>query len=113
MKIQSIKQLKDILLQVHEQDEYRLVPYDMNHPNYWIWYLEGGRVKQMYSFLEHLRPEHAKYDIYINGQFIVDNDYIVEQDGNNLLVKFKKANFAGVYDIESDDKIKIKGDIEV
>lgn len=113
MKIESIKQLKDILLQVHEQDEYRLEPYDMDDVNYWIWYLKGGRVKPLFSYLEHLRPEHAKYDIYINGQFIVDNDYVVEHRGNDLLVKFKKQNFAGVYDIELDDKIKIKGDIEV
>ena len=55
--------------------------------------------------------EHARFDIFINGQYILENDYVFEHDGKNLLIKFIKANFS--YNLSSSDEIKIEGDIQV
>ena len=91
----AIKDLQKILKQVHEFDEYQLVPVDLLHPNFFIWKV----------------PEHSRFDIFINGQFILERDYETEQKNNDFLVKFKKENFP--YNLESDDDIKIEGDIEL
>jgi len=107
----AIKDLKKILKQVHEPDEYQLTPENMNHPLYWIWKLANGRMKDLDILLRDFRPEHARFDIFINGQFIVEDDYIQEHSGKNLLIKFIKANFG--YTLEADDDIKIEGDIQV
>jgi hypothetical protein len=50
----AIKDLKKILEQVHEPDEYRLVPHDLTHPLYWIWKIENAKMKDLNSFLSHI-----------------------------------------------------------
>ena len=107
----AIKDLKKILTQVHEPDEYKLTPKDMNHPLYWIWKLENGRMKDLDLNLRQFRKEHARFDIFINGQYILEDDYIQEHNGNDFIIKFKKSNFN--YLLENDDDIKIEGDIQV
>ena len=109
----GIKDLKKILEQVHEPDEYRLVPHNMGHPTYWIWKLENAKMKDLDLLLRPFRKEHARFDIFINGQYILERDYITEQVGNDFHVKFIKANFAGAYDLETDDDIKLEGDIDL
>ena len=109
----AIKDLKKILEQVHEPDEYRLVPHNMGHPTYWIWKLENAKMKDLDLLLRPFRKEHARFDIFINGQYILERDYITEQVGNDFHVKFIKANFAGAYDLETDDDIKLEGDIDL
>ena len=109
----GIKDLKKILEQVHEPDEYRLVPHDMNHPLYWIWKVENAKMKDLNEFLRPFRKEHARFDIFINGQYILERDYITEQSGKDFHVKFKKSNFVGAYDLETDDDIKLEGDIDL
>ena len=42
--------------------------------------------------LREFRPEHARFDIFINGQYILEQDYIFEQVGPDILIKFKKAD---------------------
>lgn len=106
----AIKDLEQILRQVHEPDEYSLVPENMNHTLYWIWKLENGKLKDLDNNLRNYRPDHARFDIFINGQYILEDDYIFEGSGTDLIVKFKKANFG--YSIELDDDIKIEGDID-
>ena len=107
----AIKDLKKILDQVHEPDEYQLSVHNMGHPLYWIWKLENAKMKDLDLLLRPFRKEHARFDIFINGQFINEKDYIFEQSGNDFHVKFKKSNFA--YNIETDDDIKIEGDIDL
>jgi len=109
----GIKDLKKILEQVHEPDEYRLVPHNMGHPTYWIWKLENAKMKDLDLLLRPFRKEHARFDIFINGQYILEKDYDTEQVGNDFHVKFIKANFAGAYDLETDDDIKLEGDIDL
>ena len=105
----AIKDLKKILEQVHEPDEYRLVPHNMGHPTYWIWKLENAKMKDLDLLLRPFRKEHARFDIFINGQYILEKDYIFEQSGKDLLVKFKKSNFP--YTLTSTDNIKLEGDV--
>jgi hypothetical protein len=107
----ALKDLQKILQQVHEPDEYQLVAHDLTHEYYWIWKLENGKMKDLDLNLRQFRPEHARFDIFINGQYILEDDYIQEHSGKNLLVKFKKSNFDFI--LEEDDVIKIEGDIQV
>ena len=108
-----INELNKILKQVHEPDEYRLIPYDMNHRNYWIWKIENVKMKDLNLNLRPFRKEHARFDIFINGQYILEKDYVFEQVGKNFHVKFIKANFAGAYDLSINDEIKLEGDLDL
>ena len=74
----ALKDLKNILEQVHEPDEYKLIPHDMNHSLYWIWKLENAKLKDLDVNLRSFRPEHARFDIFINGQYILEVDYVFE-----------------------------------
>ena len=107
----GINQLVKILEQVHEPDEFQLVAHDLNHGLYYIWKLENAKMKDLNVNLREFRKEHARFDIFINGQYILEDDYIQEHSGKNLLVKFKKSNFDFI--LEEDDVIKIEGDIQV
>lgn len=107
----AIKELKKILEQVHEFDEYELVSHDMNHSLYWIWKIDNVKMKDLNTKLRPYRKEHARFDIFINGQYILERDYITEQNGNSLFIKFIKANFD--FNLESDDEIKLEGDVDL
>ena len=107
----GVNQLVKILEQVHEPDEFQLVAHDLNHGLYYIWKLENAKMKDLNVNLREFRKEHARFDIFINGQYILEDDYVQEHSGKNLLVKFKKSNFDFI--LEEDDVIKIEGDIQV
>ena len=107
----AIKELKQILEQVHEFNEFQLSPLNMTHPTYWIWKLDNAKMKDLKSFLRPFRKEHARFDIFINGQYILEKDYIQEQSGKDLHIKFKRANFP--FNLESDDDIKLEGDVDL
>lgn len=105
--------LNKILKQIEEPDEFTLTPMDMNHPLYWIWVAQNTKFKDLESFLRPLRREHARFDIFINGQYISEKDYVMEGYNADILVKFKKASFANAYDIAENDNIVMKGDFEI
>ena len=105
----AIKDLKKILEQVHEPNEFQLVAENMNHSLYWIWKLENAKMKDLNTYLREFRKEHARFDIFINGQYILERDYIREQVNNDLHIKFKKSNFG--FNLQTSDDIKIEGDI--
>lgn len=107
----GIKDLREILQQIHEPDEFRMTERDSKHPLYHIFSLDGAQFKDLKTELREYRPEHARFDIFINGQWILEQDYILEQDDKDILVKFIKENFS--YTLDSDDKITIKGDIQI
>jgi len=108
-----IKDLQKILKQVHEPNEHRLVAHDMHHPLYWVWKVENGKMKDLDSFLRPYRSEHARFDIFINGQYILEKDYIAKQNGKDYHVSFIKENFAGVYELNTADDIKLEGDVDL
>jgi len=105
--------LNKILRQIEEPDEFTLTPMDMNNSLYWIWVATNTKLKDLESFLRPLRKEHARFDIFINGQYISEKDYVMEGYNADILVKFKKANFVNAYNITENDNIVMKGDFEI
>jgi hypothetical protein len=114
----SIQDLKEIMMQINEPNEFELVAYDLQHPYYWIYKVENVRVKSIFSKLEPLRLFSSRFDVFINGLFIADADYIYDQIGNDFYIKFIKVNFPefdrdnNPYVLDDTDEVKIKGDIE-
>ena len=70
-----INDLKNILEQINQTNETLLIPVNLYHPLYWIWKAENYTMKDLYKYLRPVRPEHARYDIFINGQYISEVDY--------------------------------------
>lgn len=107
----AIKDLQKILKQVHEPNEFQLVSHDSSHPLYYIWKIQNVKMKDLNEDLRSYRKEHARFDIFINGQYILEKDYISEQINNDLHIKFIKVNFP--YVIKGSDDIRLEGDIEL
>jgi len=105
-----INELNKILKQVHEPDEYTMIPHNLDHPSYWVWKIRNVKMKDLNINLRPYRKEHSRFDIFINGQFIMEKDYIFEQVNNDFHVSFIKANFQ--YELENTDDIKLEGDID-
>jgi hypothetical protein len=114
----NIRQLKNIMKEVNEPNEFELFAYDLQHPFYWIFKVERVRVKTLFSKLEQFRKPSARFDVFINGLFISDNDYIFEQVENDFHISFKRSNFPELdrfgnpYTIDETDEVKINGDVE-
>jgi hypothetical protein len=86
-----------------------LTPKDLSHPDYWIFEATGWRFVDILREIE-LRETQDRLRVYINTQNISARDYIVEQGGTGLLLKFKRLSFG--YQLDSQDFIEVKGDIE-
>lgn len=114
----KVTELKNIMKEINEPNEFIFQSFDKSHPFYWIFILKNVRVKTISPKITELRKHSARFDIFINGLFIANNDYIIEEINNDLYLKFKKSNFPAVdrfgnpYDIEDTDEVKIKGDVE-
>ena len=113
-----ITELKTLMKEINEPNEYTLTPYDLEHPLYWVFKKENVRLKDLQFNLDKIRHYDARYDIFINGLFILRADYILEHENNDIYIKFKRSNFpefdrfGNIYQIEISDVVKIKGDIE-
>jgi hypothetical protein len=114
----NITDLKNIMKEVNEPNEFELFADNLAHPYYWIFKVENVRLKTLNSKLEQYRKPSARFDVFINGLFISENDYVLEQKGNNFYLKFKKINFpefdrfGNPYTIDETDEVKINGDVE-
>jgi hypothetical protein len=114
----KVTELKNIMKEINEPNEFIFESYDKNHRFYWIFRLKNVRVKTISPKIIDLRKFDARFDIFINGLFIATDDYIIEPIDNDLYLKFKKSNFpefdrfGNPYDIEDTDEVKIKGDVE-
>ena len=86
-----------------------LIPKDLNNSTYWIFEATGWKFVDILREVEY-RTTQDRLKIYINTQSISPRDYIVEEGGSGLLIKFIKTNFE--YDLDSADYIQIEGDIE-
>jgi hypothetical protein len=86
-----------------------LIVKDLNNPTYWIYEAMGWRFVSLLREIEY-RSSQDRLKIYINTQSISATDYIVEEGGNGLLIKFIKSNFE--YQLDVNDYIQIEGDIE-
>ena len=114
----NVKQLKNIMKEINEPNEFELFSFDLAHPFYWIFKIDGVRLKTLYSELVDLRKPSARFDVFINGLFISENDYIFEQRGNDFYLKFIRERFPVLdrfdnpYEIDDTDEVKINGDVE-
>jgi hypothetical protein len=115
----KVTELKNIMKEVNAPNEFILDVFDKNHPFYWIFRIKNVRIKTLSPKIRDLRKHSARFDIFINGLFIADRDYIVEAIDNDLYIKFIKSNFPSFdrfgnpYDIEDSDEVKINGDLEI
>jgi hypothetical protein len=87
-----------------------LTPKDLNHPDYWIYEATGHRLVSILREIE-LRESQDRLLVSINTQGISPKDYIIEEGGSGLLIKFIKSRFNG-FELDNDDYIEIHGDIE-
>jgi hypothetical protein len=115
----NITDIKNIMKQVNEPNEFELFADDLQHPYYWIFKVENVRVKILYEKLEKLRKPSARFDVFINGLFISENDYVFENKVNDFYIKFIKVNFpefdrfGNPYQLDETDEVKINGDLEL
>ena len=86
-----------------------LSPKDLTNSTYWIFEATGWKFVDILREIQY-RTTQDRLKIYINTQSISARDYIVEEGGNGLLIKFIKSNFE--FDLDNDDYIQIEGDIE-
>ena len=86
-----------------------LTPKDLTNSTYWIYEATGWKFVDILREIEY-RTTQDRLKVYINTQSISARDYIVEEAGNGLLIKFIKTNFE--FDLDNDDYIQIEGDIE-
>ena len=114
----NLRDLKNIMKEVNEPNEYELFAHDLENPFYWIFKVENVRVKTLYKELQPLRKDGARFDVFINGLFIRELDYLVENKANDFYIKFIKVNFPELngqgnpYTIDETDEVKISGDVE-
>jgi len=107
----SLKQIKDIISQLNAPNEVQLEEVNLSTNNlYYIWKASNCKLRNFDKRFEDLRQDHSKFDVFINGQFIIENDYIFEQKNNDFIINFKKANFP--YVLVGSDVITIEGDID-
>ncbi len=86
-----------------------LTAKDLDNSTYWVFEARGYKFVDVLREIE-LRTTQDRVTIYVNTQNISARDYVIEQGGDGLLVKFIKNNFE--YQLDTDDYIEIKGDIE-
>ena len=86
-----------------------LIPKDLINSTYWIYEAKGWRFVDILRELQ-FRTTQDRLKIYVNTQSISARDYIVEESGNSLLIKFIKSHFE--FDMDDNDYIQIEGDIE-
>ena len=86
-----------------------LTPKDLTNATHFIFEATGWRFVSILREIEY-RTTQDRLKIYINTQSISARDYIIEEAGNGLLIKFIKSRFE--FDLDDDDYIQIEGDIE-
>ena len=86
-----------------------LTPKDLTNSTYWIYEATGWRFVDILREIQY-RTIQDRLTVYINTQSISARDYIVEDSGNGLLLKFIKSQFQ--FSLDSGDYIEIEGDIE-
>ena len=86
-----------------------LTPKDLTNSTYWIFEATGWRFVDILREIQY-RTTQDRLQVYLNTQAISAIDYIVEEGGSGLLIKFIKSRFE--FTLDNNDYIEIKGDIE-
>lgn len=114
----KITELKSLMKEINEPNEFVLEPDGNYNPLYWLYIGKGIRLKTLRFGLSSIRSSTARFDIFINGLFISSNDYKVEEYETDIYIKFMRNKFppldrfGNIYELETTDEVKIKGDIE-
>jgi hypothetical protein len=104
------RSLLDITQKISRKpDKTILTPKDLTNSTHFIYEATGWRFVSILREIEY-RTTQDRLQVYINTQAISGTDYIVEEGGNGLLIKFIRSEFQ--YNLDSQDYIEIKGDIE-
>jgi hypothetical protein len=104
------RSLLDITQKINRKPgKINLIPKDLTNSIYWIFEATGWKFVDILREVEY-RTTQDRLKIYINTQSISPRDYIIEEAGNGLLIKFIKTNFE--YQLDAQDYIQIEGDIE-
>ena len=104
------RSLLDITKQISRNPKKAvLIPKDLNDSTYFIFEASGWRFVSILREIEY-RVSQDRLKVFINTQSINATDYIVEESGNGLVLKFIKDNFE--YNLDETDYIEIIGDIE-
>lgn len=104
--------------EVNAPNEFVLEPFDLQHPLFWIFKVNNVRIKTLFSDLEEFRKPSARFDVFINGLFIREEDYYYKNINNDFYIEFRREKFPTLdrfgnpFEIEESDEIKIKGDVE-
>ncbi len=86
-----------------------LIPKNLTDSTYFIFEAKGWKFVDILREVE-LRTTQDRLSVYINTQSISARDYVLEQNGSGLLLKFIRNNFE--YTLDDGDYIEIEGDIE-
>lgn len=105
----SVKDIRRVLEQLNEPNEFQMEEVDLTDNTFFTYKVSNCKIKDMDVRFNNLRPDHTRFDVFINGQFILDVDYVFEQNGKDFLIKFKKENFD--YNLDGNDKVFIEGDL--
>ena len=89
----SVKDIRRVLQQLNEPNEFQMEEVNLTDNTFFIYKVSNCKIKDMDVRFNDLRPDHTRFDVFINGQFILDHDYIFEQSGKDFLIKFKRLNF--------------------
>lgn len=104
------RSLLDITKQISRNPKKAvLIAKDLNDSTYFIFEAIGWRFVSILREIEH-RNSQDRLKVFINTQNINATDYIVEENGSGLVLKFIKNNFE--YNLDETDYIEIIGDIE-
>jgi len=107
----SVKEIKQLIAQINAPNEILLEEVNVATDNlYYIWKASNCQLRTFDSRFEALRKDHSKFDVFVNGQFILEDDYIFKQNDNDFYIYFKRANFE--YELVGTDSITIEGDLD-
>ena len=104
----SVKDIRRVLQQLNEPNEFQMEEVNLTDNTFFIYKVSNCKIKDMDIRFNDLRPDHTRFDVFINGQFILDVDYIFEQSGKDFLIKFKKfSSIAFFSNISASSHIRI------
>jgi hypothetical protein len=86
-----------------------LTAKDLSNSTYFIFEATGWRFVSILREIEY-RTTQDRLEVFINTQGISPRDYVVEEGGTGLLIKFIKEKFQ--FNLDNTDYIEIIGDIE-
>lgn len=120
----NIKNLKNIMKEVNQPNEFNMEYVNLTHELYWIYKATNCRLKTLDSRLVSKRKTENRFDVFVNGGYIAPRDFKFEQVGNDFHIKFIRENFpetilnpndpdfGEAWSFEISDEVKIEGDLE-